>query len=323
KKEEEEAKENRSLEPSSPAHCRRPRAVATCGSPASPIRPHTARYIPVCGPGGTTKIDRRWLISTVGGRLTEKSTVDGQLKKKKGKEEKKKKEEIPDRHPRLRAARAPSPLAGRPLDLSFALSKLRCMDLHFGLMSPLVDLQLILPITIYNFSRKIWLTNKHKVLATVTGSRCLEKFCYPLHLEKLELTGSRCLMALLIYFCIRTFFYTVLYLYDPVELKQDQKMVGSVTLSPITENRWLLDIRLAHSTPPRRSRPGKLGGDGGDGGGFGYWQPRTQQRQGSPVVPPYTDFDRSYFRAYSDIGIHKEMIQVPVLYPLPPSSFLF
>ncbi|CAD5170483.1 unnamed protein product [Musa acuminata subsp. malaccensis] len=41
---------------------------------------------------------------------------------------------------------------------------------------------------------------------------------------------------------------TVLYLYDPIELKQDQKMVGSVSLSLITENCWLLDIHLAHST---------------------------------------------------------------------------
>ncbi|XP_009400408.2 probable protein arginine N-methyltransferase 6.1 [Musa acuminata AAA Group] len=62
--------------------------------------------------------------------------------------------------------------------------------------------------------------------------------------------------------------------------------------------------------------PGKVSGGGGDGGGFGYWQPRTQhlpqqqqQQEGSPAIPPYTDFDRSYFRAYSDIAIHKEMIQ--------------
>ncbi|THU65758.1 hypothetical protein C4D60_Mb05t07010 [Musa balbisiana] len=57
--------------------------------------------------------------------------------------------------------------------------------------------------------------------------------------------------------------------------------------------------------------PGKVSRAGGDGGGFGYWQPRAQHlpQQGSPAVPPYTDFDRSYFRAYSDIAIHKEMIQ--------------
>ncbi|THU65757.1 hypothetical protein C4D60_Mb05t07000 [Musa balbisiana] len=40
---------------------------------------------------------------------------------------------------------------------------------------------------------------------------------------------------------------TVLYLYNPIELKQDQKMVGSVTLSLIKENCCLLDIHLAHS----------------------------------------------------------------------------
>ncbi|RWW50835.1 hypothetical protein BHE74_00042884 [Ensete ventricosum] len=57
------------------------------------------------------------LKSAVGGRLTEKSTVDGRLKKKKGKEEEKKKE-VPSRRPRLRAARAPSPPAGRPRDVA-------------------------------------------------------------------------------------------------------------------------------------------------------------------------------------------------------------
>ncbi|RWW79325.1 hypothetical protein BHE74_00012394, partial [Ensete ventricosum] len=52
-------------------------------------------------PGGTAKIGRRRSISAVGGRLREKSTVDGRLKKKKGrrrrgKEERRRRgEEVP------------------------------------------------------------------------------------------------------------------------------------------------------------------------------------------------------------------------------------
>ncbi|RZS22045.1 hypothetical protein BHM03_00054774, partial [Ensete ventricosum] len=81
----------------------------------APYRPvHTGpvadRYADRPLPVGTAKIGRR-LISAVGGRLTEKSIVDGRLKKKKGKEEeeKKKEEEVPGCRPRLRAARALSP----------------------------------------------------------------------------------------------------------------------------------------------------------------------------------------------------------------------
>ncbi|RWW55030.1 hypothetical protein BHE74_00038356 [Ensete ventricosum] len=64
------------------------------------------RYVDRSLPGSTAKIDRC-------GRLTEKLTVGGRLKKKKGKEEEEKKKEVPGRRPRLRAARAPSSSAGR------------------------------------------------------------------------------------------------------------------------------------------------------------------------------------------------------------------
>ncbi|RZR72490.1 hypothetical protein BHM03_00014069 [Ensete ventricosum] len=85
----------------------------------APYRPiHTGpiadRYANRAVPLKSTVGDRFRLISTVDGRLTEKSTVGGQLKKKKGKEEEKKKEEVPGRRPHLHAAHAPSPPAGRP-----------------------------------------------------------------------------------------------------------------------------------------------------------------------------------------------------------------
>ncbi|RZS07927.1 hypothetical protein BHM03_00038842 [Ensete ventricosum] len=63
--------------------------------------------------GDTAKISRQRLISIVDGQLTKKSTVGYRLKKKKGKEE-----EVPGRRPRLRAARAPSPPAGHPHDVT-------------------------------------------------------------------------------------------------------------------------------------------------------------------------------------------------------------
>ncbi|RZR89702.1 hypothetical protein BHM03_00017475 [Ensete ventricosum] len=69
------------------------------------IGPAVDRYADRSLPGGTAKIDRRWSISIVGDRLTEKSTVSGRLKKKKGKEEEKKEEEVLGRRPRLRVAR--------------------------------------------------------------------------------------------------------------------------------------------------------------------------------------------------------------------------
>ncbi|RZS28600.1 hypothetical protein BHM03_00062220 [Ensete ventricosum] len=70
-----------------------------------------APYRPVhTGPAADRYVDRAVpLKSAVGGRLMEKSTVGGRLKKKKGKEEEEKKKEVLGHCPRLRAARAPSP----------------------------------------------------------------------------------------------------------------------------------------------------------------------------------------------------------------------
>lgn len=68
----------------------------------------------------------------------------------------------------------------------------------------------------------------------------------------------------------------------------------------------------------RRGRPsGSGGGAGGGGGRHGYWHPFSLQKQEQKrqhdrnlAVPPLTEFDRAYFRAYSHVGVHEEMIKV-------------
>ncbi|RZR87472.1 hypothetical protein BHM03_00014903 [Ensete ventricosum] len=76
-------------------------------APYHPIHtgPAAERYTDRPLPDGIAKIDCRWSISTVSGRLREKSTVDGRLKKKKRRRN-------TWRRPRLRAARG-SPASHR------------------------------------------------------------------------------------------------------------------------------------------------------------------------------------------------------------------
>ncbi|RRT35989.1 hypothetical protein GW17_00036623 [Ensete ventricosum] len=66
------------------------------------------------------------------------------------------------------------------------------------------------------------------------------------------------------------------------------------------------------SSPASRRRRGRPRGGGGSG--YGFWQPQSlhqhQQQEISPVVPPCTEFDMAYFRAYSHIGVHEEMLKV-------------
>ncbi|URE32306.1 Protein arginine n-methyltransferase [Musa troglodytarum] len=82
------------------------------------------------------------------------------------------------------------------------------MALHFGLMLSSMDLQIILPITIYNlrWSKKRIKSDEGIVLSTAPEDA-------PTHWQQ-----------------------TLLYLYDPIELQQDQKIEGSVTLSQSKEN---------------------------------------------------------------------------------------
>ncbi|THU47744.1 hypothetical protein C4D60_Mb09t18860 [Musa balbisiana] len=65
------------------------------------------------------------------------------------------------------------------------------------------------------------------------------------------------------------------------------------------------------SSPASRRRRGRPRGGGGSG--YGFWQPQSlhhhQQQEISPVVPPCTEFDMAYFRAYSHIGVHEEMLK--------------
>ncbi|XP_042408580.1 probable protein arginine N-methyltransferase 6.2 isoform X2 [Zingiber officinale] len=67
----------------------------------------------------------------------------------------------------------------------------------------------------------------------------------------------------------------------------------------------------------RRGRPSGSGsGAGGGGGRYGYWQPlalqqheQKRQQDRNLEVPPLTEFDMAYFRAYSHVGVHEEMIK--------------
>ncbi|RWW81028.1 hypothetical protein BHE74_00010599, partial [Ensete ventricosum] len=89
-------------------------------APYHPIHtgPAAERYTDRPLPDGIAKIDCRWSISTVSGRLREKSTVDGRLKKKKGR--RRRGEEIPG------AVLACVPPVGRP----------RAIAAHGRLLSP-------------------------------------------------------------------------------------------------------------------------------------------------------------------------------------------
>ncbi|XP_074584457.1 putative protein arginine N-methyltransferase 6.2 [Curcuma longa] len=67
----------------------------------------------------------------------------------------------------------------------------------------------------------------------------------------------------------------------------------------------------------RRGRPsGRGSGAGGGGGRHDYWHPFTLQQQEQKrqqdrnlAAPPLTEFDVAYFRAYSHVGVHEEMIK--------------
>ncbi|XP_020584258.1 probable protein arginine N-methyltransferase 6 [Phalaenopsis equestris] len=56
----------------------------------------------------------------------------------------------------------------------------------------------------------------------------------------------------------------------------------------------------------REGRPRR--GRGGPGGGFRVSHHGQQFQEKNPV-PPCTEYDKAYFQAYSDIGIHEEMIK--------------
>ncbi|WOL07392.1 putative protein arginine N-methyltransferase 6.2 [Canna indica] len=81
-----------------------------------------------------------------------------------------------------------------------------------------------------------------------------------------------------------------------------------------------------YSSPSSSTSRRRRGRPRGSRGSYGYWQPQAhprrqqqqqqqphqrqqQQNDRSPVVPPYTEFDMAYFRAYSHIGVHEEMIK--------------
>jgi hypothetical protein len=67
-----------------------------------------------------------------------------------------------------------------------------------------------------------------------------------------------------------------------------------------------------HLPRPRRPRRAGLGGlAAGDSLG--------QASQTHPAAPPCTDYDVAYFKAYSHIGVHEEMLKVT---PLSPSGSL-
>ncbi|RWW51759.1 hypothetical protein BHE74_00041868, partial [Ensete ventricosum] len=81
------------------------------------VRPCTAQYIPVRQLTGMQSDRYRAILlkSAIDNRFRPSAiNFDCRLKKKRRKEEEKKKEEVPGRHPRLHAARAPSSPAGRP-----------------------------------------------------------------------------------------------------------------------------------------------------------------------------------------------------------------
>lgn len=69
----------------------------------------------------------------------------------------------------------------------------------------------------------------------------------------------------------------------------------------------------------REGRPRK--GRSGTGGGFRASH-HSQQFQERNSVPPCTEYDKAYFQAYSDIGIHEEMIKVLVSLSCSSSSVL-
>ena len=61
-----------------------------------------------------------------------------------------------------------------------------------------------------------------------------------------------------------------------------------------------------HLPRPRRPRRGGLGG-GGIGAPPGQGASTVQPH---PAAPPCTDYDMAYFKAYSHIGVHEEMLKV-------------
>ncbi|RWW41963.1 hypothetical protein BHE74_00052518 [Ensete ventricosum] len=80
--------------------------------------PPDYRYVDRPLPGGTTKMDRQWSISTVDDRLREKSTVDDRLREKKGRRRRipcvvlSRDSSSPARRCHPQVAREPSPPAG-------------------------------------------------------------------------------------------------------------------------------------------------------------------------------------------------------------------
>jgi protein arginine N-methyltransferase 6 len=70
-----------------------------------------------------------------------------------------------------------------------------------------------------------------------------------------------------------------------------------------------------HLPRPRRPRRGAVGSGGG---GMGPLQGQLSSGvQPHPAAPPCTDYDVAYFKAYSHIGVHEEMLKVlhHTLYP--------
>jgi type I protein arginine methyltransferase len=64
---------------------------------------------------------------------------------------------------------------------------------------------------------------------------------------------------------------------------------------------------LGNGKLPRRSR-GRPGRPRLSGGGARRFAPPSQ-----PTAPPCTDFDIAYFKAYSHLGVHEEMLKVPII----------
>ncbi|RWV92297.1 hypothetical protein GW17_00045342 [Ensete ventricosum] len=84
------------------------------------VPPGTYRYVDRPLPGGTAKIDRRRSISAVDGRLKEKSTVGGQLRKKgKRKKKKRKRRKNKRRRRRKKKRKSTSPASRRRLRVTF------------------------------------------------------------------------------------------------------------------------------------------------------------------------------------------------------------
>lgn len=67
------------------------------------------------------------------------------------------------------------------------------------------------------------------------------------------------------------------------------------------------DSVLGNGKLVRRSR-GRAGRPRLTGGGAGRFAPASQ-----PTAPPCTDFDIAYFKAYSHLGVHEEMLKVSII----------